>query len=68
MHTLDSATRGSTLRRDLRLLVRMTGMLLGYWLVGGRIRRRYRKKEARGETFFVDEEGPTSHREAPLRR
>jgi hypothetical protein len=68
MRTLDTAPRQSPRRRDLSLLFHMAGMLLGYWLVGGRMRRRYRKKEARGETFFVDEEGPTRHREAPLTR
>ena len=68
MRTLDTAPQQSPWRRDLSLLFRIAGMLLGYWLVGGRMRRRYRKKEARGETFFVDEEGPTSHREAPPRR
>lgn len=68
MHTLDSAGRESRLRRDLRLLGRMAAMLFGYFVVGGRMRREYRRREALGETFWVDEAGPTEHREAPLRR
>jgi len=67
MRTLDAPLERSW-RRDLALLVRIGGMLVGYLVVGGRLRRRYRALEARGETFWVDEEGPTEHREAPLRR
>jgi hypothetical protein len=68
MRTLETAPRANAWRRDLRLLWSMAGMLAVYWVAGGRLRRRYRRKEARGETFWVDEEGPTGHREAPLRR
>ena len=68
MRTLDAPRREATWRRDLALLVRIGGMLVGYFVVGGPLRRRYRALEARGETFWVDEEGPTEHREAPLRR
>lgn len=68
MHTLDSATRGGTWRRDVLLLWRMAAMLVHYWVEGGRVRWRYRRREARGEIFFVDDEGPSGHREAPLRR
>ena len=42
--------------RDVRLLVRLGRMLLTYFLAGGRIRRAYRRAEARGEIFYVDEE------------
>jgi hypothetical protein len=66
MRTLDLHPATDRWRRDLTLLARMAGMLLGYWTVGARLRRAYRRKEALGEVFWVDEEGPTRHREAPL--
>jgi hypothetical protein len=68
MRTLEASRPERTWRRDLSLLVRIGGMLLGYLVVGSRLRRRYRALEARGGTLWVDEEGPTEHREAPLRR
>jgi hypothetical protein len=68
MHTLDSARREGPLVRDLRLLGRMAFMLFGYFVVGGRLRRGYRQAERRGEVFWLDEMGPTQHREAPLQR
>jgi hypothetical protein len=68
MRTLDPARRQRPWRRDLDLLLRIAGMLVGYVVVGGRLRRRYRAAERRGETLFVDEDGPGEHREAALRR
>ncbi len=68
MHTLDSARTESTLVRDLRLVGRMAMMLFGYFVVGGRLRRGYRQAERSGDVFWVDETGPTRHREAPLRK
>ena len=68
MRTLDSSRHEHSWRRDLKLMVQMARMLFGYLVVGGRLRRRYRAMEARGETFWVDEEGPREHREAALRR
>jgi len=68
MRTLDERSRASRWTRDLRLLWRMAGMLFGYFTVGTRVRREYRRREARGETFWVDAEGPTRHREAALHR
>ena len=68
MRTLDPSRPERTWRDDLELVLRIAGMLVGYFVAGGRLRRRYRTLEARGETFWVDEEGPTGHREAPLRR
>jgi hypothetical protein len=53
--------------RDLALLRRIAGMVWEYWFAGGRLRREYRRKEARGEVFWVDASGPTRHREEPLR-
>ena len=44
------------LRRDVRLLVRIARLLLTYFVAGGRIRRAYRRAEARGETYWMDEE------------
>ena len=42
-------------------------MLYGYFAIGGRLRREYRRRERQGGTFWVDEAGPTQHREEPLR-
>jgi len=42
---------------DLRLIRRMAAMLWRYWTVGGRLRREYRRREARGEVLWVDEQG-----------
>jgi hypothetical protein len=67
MHTLDAARGESALTRDLKLLRRMWGMLLGYFVAGGRLRREYRRRERRGEVLWLDEAGPTRHREEPLR-
>lgn len=66
MRTLVTPPTPGRLRRDLRLVADLAAMLFGYWIVGGSLRRRYRRKQARGETFWVDEEGPSAHREAPL--
>ena len=68
MRTLVTAPMAGGWRRDLRLLLDLAVMLGVYWTVGARLRRRYRRKQARGETFWVDEEGPSLHREARLRR
>jgi hypothetical protein len=57
MRTLASSRHERPWRRDLKLLVQIGRMLLGY-----------RALEARGETFWVDEDGPRDHREAALRR
>lgn len=66
MRTLETAP-ASGLRRDLDLLRRMAGMLFRYWTAGARLRREYRRCEARGEVFWVDAWGPTRHREEALR-
>ena len=44
------------LNRDRRLLMRMAKMVLAYFIEGRRIRRLYRNMQARGETFWVDED------------
>jgi hypothetical protein len=68
VRTLQTQSTESRWRRDLRILWRMAGMLAIYWTVGARLRRRYRRKAARGEMLWVDEEGSSRHREAPLHR
>jgi hypothetical protein len=68
VRTLVTPGAPGALRRDLRLLLRMAGMLLQYATTGARLRRAYRRCEARGETFWVDAGGPTRHREEALRR
>lgn len=67
MRTLDTARQVGSVRRDLALLWRIAGMVFQYAVEGGRLRREYRRKEARGEVFWVDASGPTRHREEPLR-
>jgi hypothetical protein len=66
MRTLQSS-QSSGLRRDLVLLQRIAVMLFQYVVAGGRMRREYRRREARGEVFWVDAGGPTRHREEALR-
>ena len=66
MRTLDSSP-SSTLRRDLALAWRIAVMLFQYTFAGGRLRREYRRREARGEVFWVDASGRTRHREEAMR-
>ena len=68
MRTLDTKGSASGWRRELRLLVDLAAMLAIYWTVGARLRHRYRKKQARGETLWLDEEDASQHREEPLAR
>ncbi len=68
MHTLAIRARASAWRRDVRLLSRMAAMLFHYVTAGGRLRRLYRRLEARGEVYWVDAGGATVHREEALRR
>ena len=63
MRTLDSREHSSPLRRDLKLLGRMAGMLAAYWTAGLRLRRAYRRCEARGEVLWLDENQRTRHRD-----
>lgn len=61
MRTIDGqlvkgTSRWEQVRRDARLLWRIGQMLYAYLVAGWRIRRTYRAKAARGETFWVDEE------------
>ena len=41
-------------------------MVFQYVVPGGRLRREYRRKAARGEVYWVDAAGPTRHREEAL--
>jgi len=67
MRTLQ-ARNASGFARDLALLRRIAGMLFHYFVEGGRLRREYRRRVARGEVYWLDAGGPTRHREEPLRR
>jgi hypothetical protein len=66
MRTLSPGAPVRGLKSDLALLWRIAGMVIQYALAGGRLRREYRRKEARGEVLWVDASGPTHHREEPL--
>jgi hypothetical protein len=68
VRTLHTERSAAGLGRDLALLRRLAAMVWQYAVAGGRLRREYRRKEARGEVFWVDAAGPTRHREEPLRR
>jgi hypothetical protein len=68
VRTLVTPSTEGTLRRNVRLLLRMAGMLFQYATTGTRLRRAYRRCEARGETLWLDEGGPTRHREEGLAR
>lgn len=63
MRTLDGQGTPRPWRRDLALLRRMAGMLYHYFTEGARLRREYRRCQARGEVYWVDTGGPTRHRE-----
>ncbi len=41
-------------RRNAKLLMRLAKMVKGYFTTGASIRRNYREKERRGETYYVD--------------
>ena len=59
MRTLDeqntqSFSLGARAVRNLKLLLRIASMAIGYFTTGAGIRRRYREKERRGEIYYVD--------------
>ena len=59
MRTIDGKFTTSTsvwsrVWRDVRLLVRLGKQIMQYWTAGSRIRRSYRKREARGKVFWLD--------------
>jgi hypothetical protein len=68
MRTLQATPFTTRVRRDLALLWRIAGMVMEYVVAGGRLRREYRRRQARGEVYWLDASGPTRHREEPLRR
>jgi len=68
MRTVNSGDVAGGLRRDLELLWRIASMVVQYWIAGGRLRREYRRREARGEVLWLDALGTTEHREAPMQR
>jgi hypothetical protein len=51
-----AGSRRARVARDLRVLRRIARLLVGYFVTGALVRRRYRRKELRGEVFLVDEE------------
>ena len=62
MRTTESTVAGNLsilgrLRRDVTFLVGLVKMSMYYWIAGGRIRKAYRKCQASGEIYWVDE-GP----------
>ncbi len=68
MRTLHSSRPATGLRRDLALLWRIGGMLVQYLTEGTRLRQEYRRRQFKGEVYWVDGSGPTRHREEPLRQ
>lgn len=65
MRTIDtpsSQDRGwwVKLRSDVSLLARLIRMTIAYSTAGRRVRRLYRRAEARGETFWVDDPAETA--------
>ena len=59
MRTLDEQnTRSFSLwargQRNAKLLLRLAKMVKAYFTTGASIRRSYREKERRGETYYVD--------------
>lgn len=68
VRTVEASGGSASWRSDLALLLRMGRMVLVYATAGARLRRAYRRCEKRGETLFVDELGPSRHREEALRR
>ncbi len=59
MRTLDEQnTRAFSLwaraQRNAELALRLAKMVKAYFTTGASIRRRYREKERRGETYYVD--------------
>ena len=61
MRTLDaqnarSFSLGARAVRDLKLLLRLAAMLTAYFTKGALIRHEYRKRERRGEIYYLDDE------------
>ena len=49
-------TYTQALIRDIRVLLRIMLAVIYYWTIGARARRRYRDCEARGETYWLEDE------------
>ncbi len=61
MRTLDaqkaqSFSPGARAARDIKLLLRLAVMLTSYFTKGALIRREYRKRERRGEIYYLEDE------------
>lgn len=61
-------TRLAEWRRDLALLGRLAAIVVYYATTGGRLRRTYRRCEARGETLWLDAGGGARHRDDAVER
>jgi len=46
------------LGRDIRLLRQLFGMTMMYFTLGRRLRAEYRRRQAAGETFWIDKYDP----------
>lgn len=68
VRTLATGGAESAWRRDVALLARIARMVFQYATAGARLRRAYRRCEARGEVLWLDALGETHHREEGLRR
>lgn len=60
MKTIESGpsrgrSRFAGIREHIRLVMRIGGMLIHYFTTGRRVRQAYRRCEATGETYWVDE-------------
>lgn len=59
MRTIDgkfttSTSAWSRVWRDVRLLGHLGRQIVQYWTKGSRIRRSYRRKDDRGEVYWLD--------------
>jgi hypothetical protein len=61
-------TRLAEWRRDLALLGRLAAIVVYYATTGVRLRRAYRRCEARGETLWLDAGDGPRHRDDAVER
>ena len=67
MRTTESRIAGvlsvwSRLQRDVVFLISLAKIIVYYWIAGGRIRKTYRRCQARREIYWVDEEPAVTER------
>lgn len=51
---LDEASFPRRLGRDIRLLAYLLRIAWGWLIIGGRIRRAYKVREAEGKTYWIE--------------